>query len=117
MKIKATVKVVVGYGSDYKVDSIKLKVKFKDPKKFRKIKLQDYIVTHKWQQKETRIDFLERCSMALANKDEIVQTTKEMVKKYFASKEDNSFENTLERELGAALKSFNKNVLEIEVEI
>jgi hypothetical protein len=116
-KIKAKVKIGVGYGSDYKVDSIKLKVKFKDPNKFRKVKLQECIVIHNWRQKETKIAFLERCSMFLSNKEYIVQTAQDMVKEYFKNQGENSNENTLEAELGVLLKSINKNDLVIEVEI
>ncbi|WP_145413395.1 hypothetical protein [Paenibacillus xylanexedens] len=117
MKIKAKVKIRLGRDLNYEVDSLKLKVTFKSPNKFRKVELCDYIVARKWREKETKKDFLERCNVFLSNKDEVVFVVKEMVIEYFKKKEIAIGANVLEDKLMSSVKAFNKNDFEIEVEI
>jgi|GEM_PF-7038795 len=117
MKIKAKVKIRLGRDFNFEVDSIKFKVKFKDPNKFKKVELYDCIIARRWQEKETKIEFLERCNVFLSNKEEVIFIVKEMVSEYFKKKEIASDGNVIEDKLMSSIKVYNKNDFEIEVEI
>ena len=117
MKIKAKVKIKTGYNLDCEIDAIKFKVTFKEPNKFRRVKLQDCIIAHKWRQKETKTEFMERCNVFLSDQNEMVRVVKEMVNEYFEKKEITSNSDVLEDGVRASIKAFNKKDFEIEVEI
>ncbi|MBE7896162.1 hypothetical protein G7L40_20335 [Paenibacillus polymyxa] len=116
MKVKADVSVSAGYNGDYKIDSLKIKVAFKCHGKFKKIRLKKYIIIHDWSN-ELRSSFLEKCVELIANQELIINYAKEMIREYFEGKEEVSLERDLEMNLGASLKSINKNKIHIEVNI
>lgn len=90
---------------EYQVNSLKLRLEFKEPGKFKKVKLQKYVINYKWREDETRINFLERCADFLMDKEGITQTATDMVKEYFKGKEDNTYEKSLEEYMFSAIKS------------